>query len=183
VRAWLRQRRERAERIEDEADELIRLLGDDAYAEARRREHTASSAGAAREWNLIASAIASQSGKRIGLDLSNRMAMNAVFVPDREPGRRTSRPSEELDPVNELERVVSSKSQLFRIQFLCAAPTRLSLLNEVDIAATSVSDAIVSAARFTFPPETVAVRILDQEGQIVFERHTNRLRPRTRTVE
>jgi hypothetical protein len=33
VRAWLRQRRERAERIEDEADELIRLLGDDAYAE------------------------------------------------------------------------------------------------------------------------------------------------------
>jgi hypothetical protein len=30
MRAWVRQRRERAERIEDEADELIRLLGDDA---------------------------------------------------------------------------------------------------------------------------------------------------------
>jgi hypothetical protein len=42
VRAWLRQRRERAERIEDEAGELLRLLGDDPYVEARWREHTAS---------------------------------------------------------------------------------------------------------------------------------------------
>jgi hypothetical protein len=84
VRAWLRQRRERAERIEDEADELIRLLGDDAYAEARRREYTASSSATAREWNLIALAIASRTGRRIGLDLSTRMAMNAVFVPDRD---------------------------------------------------------------------------------------------------
>jgi hypothetical protein len=172
VRAWLRQRRERAERIEDEADELIRLLGDDAYAEARRREHTASSSAIAREWNLIALAIASQTGKRIGLDLSSRMAMNAVFVPDREPGRwASSRPSAESDSVDELKRIVSAKSQPFRIQFLCAAPTGLSLLKEVEIAATSVSDAIVSAARFTFPPKTVAVRILDHEGQIVFERH------------
>jgi hypothetical protein len=170
MREWLRQRRERAERIEDEAGELIRLLGDDAYAEARRREHTASSSATAREWNLIALAIASQTGKRIGLDLSIRMAMNAVFAPDREPDRWTPRPSAELDPVDELERIVAAKSQLFRIRFLCAAPTGLSLLNEVEIAATSVSDAIVSAARFTFPPKTVAVRILDHGGQIVFER-------------
>jgi hypothetical protein len=171
VRAWLRQRRERAERIEDEADELIRLLGDEAYAEARRREHTASSSATAREWNLIALAIASQTGKRISLDLSTRMAMNAVFAPDREPGKWTPRPSAELDPVDELKRVASAKSQLFRIQFLRAAPTGLSLLNEVEIAATNGSDAIVSAARFTFPPKTVAVRILDHGGQIVFERH------------
>jgi hypothetical protein len=171
MRAWLRQRRERAERIEDEADQLIRLLGDDAYAEARRREYTASSAATAREWNLIALAIASQTGKRIGLDLSTRMAMNAVFVPDREPDRRTPRPSAELGPVDEFKRVASAKSQLFRMQFLCAAPTGLSVLNEVEVAATSVSDAIVSAARLSLPPRTVAVRILDHEGQIVFERH------------
>jgi hypothetical protein len=167
MRAWLRQRRERAERIEDEADELIRLLGDDAYAEARRREHTASSSATAREWNLIALAIASQTGKRIGLDLSTRMAMNAVFVPDREPNKWTA----ELGPVDEVKRIVSTKSQLFRMQFLCAAPTGLSVLNEVEVAATSVSDAIVSAARLSLPPRTVAVRILDHEGQIVFERH------------
>jgi hypothetical protein len=171
VRGWLRQRRERAERIEDEADELIRLRGDGAYAEARRREHTASSSATAKEWNLIALAIASQTGKRIGLDLSTRMAMNAVFVPDREPDGRTPRPSVERVPVDELKRIVSAKSQLFRIQFLCAAPTGLPLLKEVEVAATSVSDAIVSAARFTLPPKTVSVRILDHEGQIVFERH------------
>jgi hypothetical protein len=112
VRAWLRQRRERAERIEDEAYELIRLLGDDAYAEARRREHTASSSATAREWNLIALAIARSTGRRIGLDLSTPMAMNAVFVPDREPDGRTPRPSAELHPADELKRVASAKSQL-----------------------------------------------------------------------
>jgi hypothetical protein len=171
VRAWLRQRRERAERIEDEADELIRLLGDDAYAEARRREHTASSSATAREWNLIAMAIARSTGRRIGLDLSTPMAMNAVFVPDREPDRWTPRSSAELHPADEFKRVVSAKSHLFRIQFLCAAPTGLPVLNEVEILAASVSDAIVSAARFTLPPKTVSVRILDHEGHIVFERH------------
>ncbi len=168
--AWLRQRRQRAERIEDEAGELIRLLGDDAYVEARWREHTASSSAIAREWNLIALAIGRRTGMRIGLDLSTRMAMNAVFVPDREPDGRMPRPAAELDPVDELKRVVSAESQLFRIQFLCAAPTGLSLLNEVEFRAKDVSVAIVSAARFTFPPKTVAVRILDHEGQIVFER-------------
>jgi hypothetical protein len=170
MRAWLHQRRERAERIEDEAGELIRLLGDDAYVEARWREHTASSSATAREWNLIALAIGRSTGRRIGLDLSTRMAMNAVFVPDRERDGRTPRPSPELNPVDELKRVVSAKSQLFRIQFLCAAPTGLSVLNEVEFRATSASLAIVSAARLTFPPKTVAVRILDHEGQIVFER-------------
>ncbi len=61
--------------------------------------------------------------------------------------------------------------RLFRIQFLCAAPAGLSVLNEVEIRATDVSVAIVSAARLTFPPKTVAVRILDHGSQIVFERH------------
>ena len=42
---------------------------------------------------------------------------------------------------------------------------------EVEIRATDVSVAIVSAARLTFPPKTVAVRILDHESQVVFERH------------
>jgi hypothetical protein len=170
MRAWLRERRERAERIENEAGELIRLLGDGAYAEARWREHTASSSAMAQEWNLIARAIARSTGRRIGLDLSTRMAMNAVFVLDCEPDRWRLRPAPALDPVDELKRIVSAKSQPFRIQFLGAAPSGLSVLNEVGIRATDVSAAVVSAARPTFPPKTVAVRILDYEGQIVFER-------------
>ena len=75
MRRWLRRRRERTERIEIEADELVRLLGDDAYSEARWREHTASSPASAQHWNLIALAIARQTGTRIGLDLSTRLAM------------------------------------------------------------------------------------------------------------
>ena len=122
MRRWLRRRRERIERIETEADELVRLLGDDAYSEARWREHTASSSATAQEWNLIALAIARQTGRRIGLDLSTRMAMNAVFVPDREPDRGQAATLSRTDPVDELKRIVSAKSQLFRIQFLCAAP-------------------------------------------------------------
>ena len=116
-------------------------------------------------------AIARSTGRRIGLDLSTQMAMNALFVPDREPDRWRPRPSPELDPVDELKRIVSAKWQLFRIQFLCAAPAGLSVLNEVEIRATDVSVAIVSAARVSFPPKTVAVRILDHESQVVFERH------------
>ena len=170
MRAWLRERRERAERIEDEAGELIRLLGDDAYAEARWREHMASSRASAQEWNLIALAIARQTGRRIGLDLSTRMAMDAVFAPDREPDGCGPPPAAARDPVDALKRIVSAKSQLFRIQFLCAAPTGLAVRNEVGIRATDVSFAIVAAARLAFPPKTVAVRILDYEGQIVFER-------------
>jgi len=67
MRRWWRRRRERVERIESEVDELVRLLGDDAYSEARWREHTASSSASAQEWNLIASAIARQTGRRIGV--------------------------------------------------------------------------------------------------------------------
>ena len=70
MRRWLRRRRERSERIETEADELVRLLGDDAYSEARC-EQTASSSASAQEWNLIALTIARQTGRRIGLDLNS----------------------------------------------------------------------------------------------------------------
>ena len=119
---------------------------------------------------MIALAIARSRGRRLGLDLSTRMAMNAVFAPDREPARCAPRHLPEPDLVDELKRIVSAKLQLFRIQFLRAASAGLSVLNEVDIQATDVSDAIVAAARLKFPPKTVAVRILDGESRIVFER-------------
>jgi hypothetical protein len=167
----LRRRRERIERIETEADELVRLLGDDAYSEARWREHTASSSASAQEWNLIAMAIARQTGRRIGLDLSTQMAMNAVFAPDREPDEHKPQPHAEVAPINELQRIPAAKPQPFRIQFVGAAPGRgLTILSEVEVQASDVSAAIVAAASLAFPPKTVALRILDREGQAVFER-------------
>src|SRR5271166_5537150 len=121
MRRWLRRRWERVDRVEGEADELVRLLGDDAYSEARWREHTASSSAMAQEWNLVALAIARQTGRRIGLDLSTRMAMNAVFVPDREPDRCRPRPSE-LDPVDELKRIVSANRSCFGFSSFALRP-------------------------------------------------------------
>src|SRR5580704_14843642 len=105
MRRWLCRRRARIERIETEADELVRLLGDDAYSEARWREHTASSSVSAQECNLIALAIARRTGRRIGLDLSTRMAMNAVFAPDREPDEHKPQPHAEVAPLDELQRI------------------------------------------------------------------------------
>jgi len=172
MRRWLRRRRERVERIEAEAEELIRLLGNDAYGEARWREQTASSRAMAQEWNLIALAIARQTGRRIGLDVSTRMAMNALFAPDREPPERKPRPHAEFAPIDELQRILAAKPQPFRVQFVGAAPDRgLSILGEVEVQALDVSDAVVAAANLTFPPKTVALRILDREGREVFERH------------
>jgi hypothetical protein len=119
----------------------------------------------AQEWKLIALAIARHTGRRIGLDVSTRMAMNAVFAPDREPAKFKPRPRSE--PTS-----LAAKSQLFRIQFIGAAPDRgLSILGEVEIQALDVSAAVVAAASLAFPPKTVALRILDRKGEEVFEQH------------
>ena len=98
--------------------------------------------------------------------------MNAVFAPDREPGERKPRPHSQAVPLDELKPTLAAKPQPFRIQFVGAAPGRgLAILSEVEIQAPDVSAAIVAAANLTFPPKTVALRILDREGQAVFERH------------
>ena len=96
--SWLRRRRETAERIDAEADALIGELGVEAYAEARRREYESSDDAIALRWNRVALAVAHKTGKRIGLDTSTRMAMNAVFAPDREhTGDRNPQPFSQAD--------------------------------------------------------------------------------------
>lgn len=57
--------------------------------------------------NRTALAVAHKTGKRIGLDTSTRLAMNAVFAPDRE--RAAVR---EPQPFSELSRVARLKSSL-----------------------------------------------------------------------
>jgi hypothetical protein len=84
--SWMRRRGERAETIDAEADALMGELGVEAYAEARRREYESSGDAIALRWSRVALAVAHKTGERIGLDTSSRMAMNAVFAPDREHG-------------------------------------------------------------------------------------------------
>ena len=101
----------------------------------------------AKEWNLIAQAIATSTGRRIGSDTSTRMAMNAVFVGDRElssanKGRLHSGPL----ALDERSRILTKKP--FRIQFIGTAPDReRPILKEVEIRGSGVSFAIVFAAK------------------------------------
>ena len=165
--SWLRRRRETAERIDAEADALIGELGVEAYAEARRREYESSGDAIALWWNRVALAVAHKTGERIGLDTSTRMAMNAVFAPDREhAGDRKPQPFSRVD---ELKGTPALKP--FRLQFISSAPDRgPSIVTEVEIQASDASAAIVVAAKIAMPPRTIGLSILDSEGHEVFSR-------------
>jgi hypothetical protein len=171
---WAPSKRARSERVEAEADALIRDLGDRAYQEARRREHEASSDAIAEDWALVAKAIARKTGSRVGLNLSTQLAMNTFFVLDREPGMaHKARPRPE--PESELESQPKAAGvptpQPFRIQFMgVGADSTPSVLREDKICASDVSAAIIAAAIAAWPPHTIALRILDREGHEVFGR-------------
>src|ERR1700723_2926457 len=101
MNTWAPSKRARNERIDAEADALIRDLGDRAYQDARRREHEASSDAIAEDWALVAKAIARKTGTRVGLNQSTQLAMNTFFVLDREPGAAhtvRTRPQPESQP-------------------------------------------------------------------------------------
>jgi hypothetical protein len=167
---WAPSKRARSERIEAEAEALIRDLGDQAYHEARRREHEASSDAIAEDWALVAKAIARKTGSRVGLNLSTQLAMNTFFVLDREPGvahRARPRPEPESEP----KAPGVPTPQPFRIQFMGAGTDSApSVLREDEIRASDVSAAIIAAAIAAWPPHTIALRILDREGHEVFGR-------------
>ena len=171
---WAPSKRARSERIEAEADGLIRDLGDCAYQEARRREHEASSDATAEDWALVAKAIARKTGSRVGLNLSTQLAMNTFFVLDREPEaprKGRPRPKPELEPERQPKAAGVPTPQPFRIQFMGAGTDSTpSVLREDEIRASDVSAAIIAAAIAAWPPHTIALRILDREGHEVFGR-------------
>ena len=173
---WAPSKRARNERIDAEADALIRDLGDCAYQEARRREHEASSDAIAEDWALVARAIARKTGSRVGLNLSTQLAMNTFFVLDREPGvahraRPRPEPESEPEPEHQAQAAGVPTPQPFRIQFMgVGTDSRPSVLREDEIRASDVSAAIIAAAIAAWPPHTVALRILDREGHEVFGR-------------
>src|SRR5271156_2586927 len=120
MNTWAPSKRARIERIDLEAEALIRDLGDQAYHEARRREHEASSDAIAEDWALVAKAIARKTGSRVGLNLSTQLEMNTFFVLDREPGgARKARPRRERGRGAEPQPKPGVPTpQPFRIQFM-----------------------------------------------------------------
>ena len=170
--SWMPHRRARIERIDTEAEALIRVFGEAAYSEARRREDEASSDEIARDWGLVALAVARQIGGREDVDPLVRLAMNAVLVPDREKSAsREPQSLSELRQADELTRTFAATTHPFRIQYVGAAPDcGPTTLKEVEIQVADVSSAIIAAASLELPPRTIGLRILDREGREVFGR-------------
>ena len=170
--SWLRRRREQAERIEAEADALISDLGDGAYSEARRRAREASSDEMEREWSRVALAIARKTGRKVGLDTATRMAKDADFSVLK-AGQRRSEPFEEIDPLDELMRIVSETPTRppYRIGFVGGEGERgTSILKEVRLNASDPSEAVREASRLRWPPRAIGFRLIDRDGQEVFGR-------------
>ena len=170
--SWRPRRRARIERIEAEAEALVRDFGEAAYDAARLREHEASCDEIARDWDCVALAVARLIGERNDVDPMAPQAMNAVLVPDREAAAsRNPRSPPGLTRAEELARLIAAATHPFRIQFVGAAPDRRPItLKEVELEVADVSAAIVAAANIAWPPRTIGLRILDGAGREVFAR-------------
>ncbi len=151
--AWLLWQLERTERIRAAAGALMDEFGDEAYAEARRREREASRDETAGAWRRVALVVARWTPRRV--------------EPDAAPPTLS-----EPDPPAE---IVSEPSRTFRIQFVCGTadegPTNLT---EKQIEVADAPAAIIAAANIKWPPQTIGVRILDREGHEVFARQKAR---------
>jgi hypothetical protein len=151
--AWLLWQLERTERIRAVAGALMEEFGDEAYAEARRREGQANGDEMAGVWRRVALVVARWTPRRIGPDAA------PPTLPEPSP------PTE----------IVSEPSRTFRIQFVCGTadegPTNLT---EKQIEVADAPAAIIAAANLKWPPQTIGVRILDREGHEVFARQKAR---------
>jgi hypothetical protein len=80
-------------------------------------------------------------------------------------------PFYEIDPLDELERILAARPQRFRLQFFAVADDRgPSVIAETEIQAADASAAIRAAAEADWPPRAIGLRILDHEGREIFER-------------
>ena len=111
------------ERIEADAEGLIRDFGVAAYGEARRREHEASSDPIAGDWESVALAVARLIARLKDVDPEVRLAMNAVLVPDRE--KVASQKPQFLSALTSADELTHlHASTTFQIQFIGAARDR-----------------------------------------------------------
>ena len=84
---------------------------------------------------------------------------------------RSTDPFSEIDPLDELERILTARPQRFTLQFFAAADDRgPSVIAEIEIVAADASAAIRAAAEEDWPPRALGLRILDHEGREIFER-------------
>jgi hypothetical protein len=153
-----------------DADQLIASFRVRAYSEARRRQREAGASEAAAHWSQVSNLIARRSGERGG-DKSSALTELDGEVADRGGTARAAVQLFEVDPLDELERVLATRPQRFRLQFFGAgADQGPAVLTETEIQAADTSGAILDAIAANWPPRAVGLRLLDLEGREIFER-------------
>jgi hypothetical protein len=154
-----------------DADQLMSNFRVRAYAEARQRQRQATVAEAIAHWGLVANLIAR---RRDGSDAGESSTRSDLDAPGRRGRERGVRPADrffEVDPLDELERILAVRPQRFRLQFFgVGADQGPTVLAETEILAADVSSAIREAVEARWPPRAAGLRLLDLEGQEIFER-------------
>src|ERR1700729_2205490 len=160
------------ETLESDANRLIASFRIRAYWEARRRQRQAGSAEAAAHWSQGSNLIARRAGEPRGDESSTRTELGAdVACRGGALGARPPVRFFEVDPLDELERVLAARPQRFRLQFFgVGADHGPAVLSESEIQAADASDAIREAVTANWPPRAVGLRLLDLEGREIFER-------------
>jgi hypothetical protein len=155
-----------------DAERLITTFRVRAYSEARLRQRRAAAPEAAAHWGQVANLIARPTSERCGGGPSTRTELDArVARRARELGVRPAVGFFEVDPLDELERVLAVRLQRFRLQFFgLGADLGPAVLTETEIEAADASAAIREAVETNWPPRAVRLRLLDLEGREIFER-------------
>lgn len=157
---------------EADANRLIASFRLRAYSEARRRQRQARASEAAAHWGDVASLIARRMREQRGAESPPRAQLQATLAGGRRSLRADPPPRFfEVDPLDELERVLAVKTQRFRLQFFgVGADHGPTVLTETEIEAPDASGAIRAAAESNWPARAVGLRVFDLEGRAIFER-------------
>ncbi len=155
-----------------DADQLIATFRVRAYSEARQRQRRAAAPEAAAHWGQVANLITRRTSEPRGDELSTRTERDAhVARRARELGVRPAVRFFEVDPLDELERILAVRPQCFRLQFFgVGADHGPAVLTETEIQAADSSAAIREAGLTNWPPRAVGLRLFDLEGREIFER-------------
>src|ERR1700722_10050287 len=155
-----------------DADQLIATFRVRAYSEARQRQRRAAAPEAAAHWGQVANLIARRTSELRGGEPSTRTELDAnVVCRGRELGIRPAVGFFEVDPLDELERILAVRLQRFRLQFFgLGADLESAVLAETEIEAVDAPSAIREAVEARWPPRAVRLRLLDLEGREIFER-------------
>ena len=161
-----------AETPSADAERLMTTFRVRAYSEARLRQRRAAAPEAAAHWGQVANLIARRTSELRGGEPSTRTELDArVARRARELGVRPAVGFFEVDPLGELQRVLAVRLQRFRLQFFgLGADLGPGVLTETEIEAADASSAIREAVEARWPPRAVGLRLLDLEGQEIFER-------------